>query len=121
MQPLLLIPDQLRAHPSLVWRGRHAHFSFMVGVGPDDYVLDISAGWLTQISLRALPTDSAQFTISATEEAWDLFWSPVPPRDFHDLFSMLAAGNLRLDGNLVPLMQHLQYIKDLLALPRRYA
>jgi hypothetical protein len=42
----------------------------------------------------------------------------VPRRDHHDLWAMLAARIATIDGDLLPLMQNLQYFKDVLAAPR---
>ncbi len=42
----------------------------------------------------------------------------MPRRDYHDVWSMLPKGLARIDGDLVPLMQNLQYFKDVIAAPR---
>ena len=67
---------------------------------------------------RRLATSTGRFTIRAATPAWEEFWKPVPRRDHHDLWSMLAAGILKIDGDLLPLIQNLQYFKDVLAAPR---
>jgi hypothetical protein len=43
----------------------------------------------------------------------------VPPPGWHDLFALSKKGVMVLEGDLQPLMANLQYVKDLLALPRR--
>ena len=42
----------------------------------------------------------------------------MPAPGFYDLLGMSKVGRARIEGNLVPLMGNLQYIKDLVALPR---
>ena len=42
----------------------------------------------------------------------------MPRRDHHDFWSMLAAGIAKIDGDLLPLIQNLQYFPDVLATPR---
>ena len=41
----------------------------------------------------------------------------MPAPGYHDVFAMAKAGHARIEGDLVPLMANLRYVKDLLALP----
>jgi hypothetical protein len=43
----------------------------------------------------------------------------VPAPGYHDLFAMKKLGLASVDGDIIPLMTHLRYLKDLLAAPRR--
>jgi len=43
----------------------------------------------------------------------------VPAPGYHDLFAMKKLGVARVEGDLVPLMANLRYVKDVLAAPRR--
>ena len=60
-----------------------------------------------------------RFAVRGTVEAWRGFWRPVPEPGWHDLFALRKRGVVTLEGDLHPLMSNLQYVKDLLALPRR--
>ncbi|MBI3638061.1 MAG: hypothetical protein HY216_17840 [Candidatus Rokubacteria bacterium] len=51
----------------------------------------------------------------ASDAAWRRFWDAVPAPDYHDIFAMKKAGHARIEGDLIPLMQHLRYVKDVLA------
>ena len=42
----------------------------------------------------------------------------MPAPGWHDLFALTKRGAASMDGDLRPLLQNLQYFKDLLALPR---
>jgi len=61
---------------------------------------------------------STVFTFRATDEAWTQYWKPIPEPGWHDLFALTKRGAASMDGDLRPLLQNLQYFKDLLALPR---
>ena len=87
----------------------------IVGVGDDDYLITISAGKITDIRQRHLPTDTGSFSIRASKDSWDKHWQVTPPRDYHDIFAMLPKQIARIDGELLPLMQNLQYFKDIIA------
>jgi hypothetical protein len=45
----------------------------------------------------------------------------MPEPGWHDLFALVRRGCASVEGDLQPLMANLQYVKDLLALPRRIA
>jgi len=57
--------------------------------------------------------------VSGTEDAWERHWQTIPEAGWHDLFALTKRGEASFDGDLRPLLQNLQYFKDLLALPRR--
>ena len=104
--------------PALIRRGRYVNFSILVGVGEVDYIVHIAGGRVTGVQRRQINIDSGRFALRAPEKIWKEFWQPTPKRNHHDLFSLLAAGLVRIDGDLLPFMQNLQYFKDLLAAPR---
>jgi hypothetical protein len=59
------------------------------------------------------------FAIRASTEAWRRFWEPVPAPGYHDLFAMKKLGVASVEGDLIPLMANLRYVKDVIAIPRR--
>jgi hypothetical protein len=120
-EDLTVIEDiaiRVNRNAALVRRGRRINLKFLLGVGDEDYIVTIHSGRIEAIALRGLATDCGKFSIRAAREVWVDFWRPLPPRDRHDVFSMVAAGLATFDGDLLPLMQNLQYFKDLLASPR---
>ena len=58
------------------------------------------------------------FSIRGTARAWSALWEPVPPAGWHDLFALTKRGQMQIEGNTHPLLANLQYVKDLIALPR---
>jgi hypothetical protein len=112
------LQDRVNADAGLVRRGRHVSLTFLLGVGPDDHVITIQQGQITAVEARRLATMTGRFTIRAPRPVWEEFWRPLPRRSYHDLLAMLAAGLATIDGDLLPLIQNLQYFKDVLAAPR---
>ena len=112
------ISDRVNANDALVRRGRYVSLSFLLGVGERDYVVTTERGRVSSVEPRRLATVTGRFTIRAAPAVWDEFWKSLPARDHHDLWAMLAAGLVRIDGDLLPLIQNLQYFKDVLAAPR---
>ena len=61
---------------------------------------------------------SSALQLSRDAEAWTAFWQPMPKAGWHDLLALTKRGEATLEGDIKPFMTHLQYFKDLLALPR---
>ena len=108
----------MNADAALVRRGRWLSCDFVVGFDADDYLISVREGRIVGIEPRNLQTIGGAFAIRASRSTWAKHWLDVPPRDYHDIWSMLPKGLARLDGDLLPLMQNLQYVKDVLAMPR---
>ncbi len=113
-----VLAEKVNADPGLVRRGHYVSLDFLVGVGETDYIVAVREGRIVATNERRLPMDSVSFAIRAERDVWNEHWKPIPRRDRHDLFSMVAAGLATLDGDLLPFMQNLQYFKDVLAAPR---
>ena len=107
--------SQVNADARLVNRGRWVNLTFLFGISNDDYLISIVAGKITAIRRRHLATDTGEFSIRASAESWAKHWQAVPPRDYHDIFAMLPKQIAKIDGRLEPLMQNLQYFKDVIA------
>jgi len=103
---------------ALVRRGRYVNLAILVGVGETDYIVEIDGGLVADVRPRGVNIESGCFAVRAPAAVWAEHWRPMPKRDHHDLFSMMAAGLARIDGDLLPFMQNLLYFKDLLAAPR---
>ncbi len=105
----------VNADPALVHRGRWVDLTFILGVGDIDYLITIQQGKIIKISQRKLQTTTGCFSIRAAASSWRKHWQKIPQRDYHDIFAMLAKGLIKIDGDLLPLMQNLQYFKDLIS------
>ena len=112
------LPDRVNGNAALQRRGRYVSLDFLVGIGDTEYVVSVREGKIERVEQRRLPTHSGMFAIRAASEVWAEHWQAMPRRGRHDLFSMVADGVARFDGELLPLMQNLQYFKDVLSSPR---
>ncbi len=112
------LDDRVNGDAALVHRGRWVNLTFLLGIGEADYLVTIREGRVASVAPRRLATDTGRFAIRAAAATWEEHWRPLPRRDYHDIWSMLPKGLVRIDGDLVPLMQNLQYFKDVIAAPR---
>lgn len=115
------LTDLLSADPDLLRRGRWLTVDCRVDVGREPFFLSIREGALTALDRGPRLMRSTAFTFRATDEAWTAYWQPIPEPGWHDLFALTKRGAAAMEGDLRPLLQNLQYFKDLLALPRREA
>ncbi len=114
-----VLPGLLSADPDLLRRGRWLTVDCRVDIGREPFYLSISKGHLDALERGPKLMRSIAFTFRATDEAWTNYWKAIPDPGWHDLFALTKRGAASMDGDLRPLLQNLQYFKDLLALPRR--
>ena len=115
------IVDLVNADAALVRRGRFLTTDFLVEVGDEPFHVSVEAGRIASVTHGPAPARPWRFAIRASAEAWREFWQPVPRPGYHDLFALTRFGHARIEGDLLPLMANLRYIKDVLAAPRRLA
>ena len=112
------LPDLLPADGDLIRRGRRLDVDCRIDVGSEPFFLAIRDGALASLERGTRLMRSTAFSLRATDEAWTNYWKPIPAPGWHDLFALTKRGAASIDGDLRPLLQNLQYFKDLLALPR---
>ena len=109
----------VNSNQKLVDNGKWLNICFTFGYGNNDYLFEINNGRILSINRRTLQTKSGIFKIHAYTKCWEKHWLTIPPRDYHDIFAMLAKKIVTIDGNLIPLIQNLQYFKDIIASKRK--
>jgi hypothetical protein len=115
------LPDIVNGDPALVRRGRFLTTTFLLGIGEADYLVKVVEGRIAMVERGPFLMRPWSFALRAPAEAWARFWEPVPPPGYHDLFAMKKLGVATVEGDLVPLMANLRYVKDVIAAPRRAA
>lgn len=112
------LSELLRADADLIRRGRWLSVDCRVDVGSEPFFLSIREGGLAGLERGPRLMRSAAFAFRASDDAWTNHWKAIPAPGWHDLFALTKRGAASMDGDLRPLLQNLQYFKDLLALPR---
>ena len=113
------LPDLLAADTDLRRRGRWLDVDCRIDIGAEPFHLAIRQGGLATLERGPRLMRATAFSIRGTDEAWRHHWRKVPEPGWHDLFALSKCGAASIEGDLLPLLQNLQYFKDLLALPRR--
>lgn len=115
---LASLPALVNADADLVRRGRLLSTTFLVGVDDVEYLVTVREGCVAGLERGPFLLRSWTFAVRASAAAWARFWEPVPAPGYHDLFAMKKLGVARVEGDLVPMMVHLRWVKDVLAAPR---
>jgi hypothetical protein len=121
IQTFSKIPAMLDAAPALVTRGRFLDCDCRLGLIDQPVFVSIRAGRIVEFTATPALMRSWRFSYRATPAAWQEYWQPMPKAGFHDLLALTKRGEAVVEGELHPFMTHLQYFKDLLALPRLQA
>lgn len=106
---------RINSNQDLLKRGQWVNLTFTFGIEKTDYLFEIINGKVNSIKKRELLTKSGVFRIHGQSLSWEKHWLKNPPRDYHDIFAMLAKKIIILEGDLTPFIQNLQYFKDLIA------
>lgn len=112
------LPDLVNNDQSLLRRGRYTSTNLMIEIGTQSYFLTVDQGRIASFQRGPIIMKSWAFAVRGAEEAWDRFWQPLPPPNFHDIFALAKQGAFRIEGDYQPLITNLLYFKALLAAPR---
>jgi hypothetical protein len=115
------LPELAAADADIARRGRFLTCDFEIGVGEVPLSVTIDEGRVVSVRRGPFLLKPHAFSICAEPEVWQRFHQPFPAPGDHDLLALTKTGRARVSGNLVPFMGNLQYVKDLLALPRSLA
>jgi len=113
------IPELLARDAALIARGRWLDVDCLLGPTMQPFHVAIRAGQIVDMTPAPVLMRSWRFAYRATPAAFAAHWQAMPPAGWHDLLALTKRGHASLEGDLHPFMAHLQYFKDLLALPRQ--
>jgi hypothetical protein len=115
------IPALLDQNAALMLRGRWLTCECLLGPLERPFHVSIRAGAIIDMTPAPILMRSWRFAYRASFAAWAEYWQPTPRPGWHDLLALTKRKEAVLEGDLHPFMTHLQYFKDLLALPRSHA
>jgi hypothetical protein len=115
------IPALLDRDPALIQRGQRLDCDCLLGPTDHPFHVSIRRGAIVDMTPAPVLMRSFRFSYRASAAAWAEYWQPMPRPGWHDLLALTKRKEAALEGDLHPFMTHLQYFKDVLALPRRQA
>ncbi|MDR1777320.1 MAG: hypothetical protein LBR31_05785 [Desulfovibrio sp.] len=102
-------------------RDRNLCADILVEFGTTQRIVRIRQGKVEEILDRFPLHFPWAFAVRAGTEAWEAHWERFPAPGLHDIFALAKQGKMRMEGNMQPFFAHLQFIKDMLATPRKEA
>ena len=111
------LPSLFQAEPALIRRSARAQITLLLCAGEKRCRLVLD-GASMRVEKADGPMDGWDVAFRGDAEVWSDHWLTMPPPNAADIFGMSRYGRMVIEGNFLPLMRHLQLIKDILALPR---
>jgi hypothetical protein len=108
------LAERIARDPALVRRGRWLNTICQLDIGADTVLLRVIDGRIAEVRRGLFVTPSAAFAISGEAAVWRRLLAAHPPPGDHDLLAFVKRRELRLIGDLYPLMSHLLYFKGVL-------
>src|SRR5882762_6063156 len=109
------LAERVAGDPVLLRRGRYLNTTCQLIIGDESVLLRIIDGRIAEVRQGASVASSAAFAIIGPPAVWRRFLAADPPPGDHDLFAFLKRQELRVVGDLHPLMSHLLYFKGMFA------
>jgi hypothetical protein len=112
---LAALPGRVNGDAVLLRRGRYLNTICELDIGGDSVLLRISDGRIADVQRNPSVMPSADFAVIGEAAIWRRFLAADPPPGDHDLFAFLKRRELRIVGDLHPLMSYLLYWKGVFA------
>lgn len=106
--------EELQAH------GRFFSCAFLLDMEERRVYVRMDAGRVAEILIDPGPLDVRyEFAIRASPETWLRFATPTPPPMYHGIWAATFRRDMKLDGDLLVLMQNLRAVTRQLELLRQ--
>jgi hypothetical protein len=106
--------------PELQAHGRHYSCSFQLDMEKHRFLVRVYRGKIEDVLVDPGPLDDRyQFAIRASAETWRKFSQETPPPMFHGIWAASFQEDMRLEGDLLVMMQNLRCLTRQLELLRK--
>ncbi|RZU34580.1 MULTISPECIES: hypothetical protein [Blastococcus] len=103
--------DASNTDPEIQAHGKYFTCSYLLDATERTYVIQVESGKVTHVTVDPGPLDVAyQFAIRASAETWRGFGEETPAAMFHGIWAASFQRDMKLEGDLLILMQNLRCI-----------
>ena len=88
--------------------GRYYTCTFMFDMSERKVIVEMHDGKIKHINTDPAPLDPYDFALRASAQTWREFARPVPKPMFHGIWAASFREDLKLEGNLLAMMQNLR-------------
>lgn len=97
--------------PEINSHGKYFTTSYLLDMTDHWFVVEVSRGKVVNIAIDPGPLDVPyQFALRASADTWRHFGVPVPDPMYHGIWAASFQRDLKLEGELLALMQNLRCI-----------
>jgi hypothetical protein len=88
--------------------GKYYTCTFMLDMNDRKVIVEMHDGKVKSINTNPQPLDAYDFALRASAATWREFAQPIPKPMFHGIWAASFREDLKLEGNLLVLMQNLR-------------
>ena len=82
--------------------------TFMWDMGDRKVIVEMHDGKVKHINTDPAPLDAYDFALRASAQTWREFGKPIPRPMFHGIWAASFREDLKLEGNILVMMQNLR-------------
>jgi hypothetical protein len=105
--------DAVNRDHELNRRGRYYSIRFRLEMDDHPFLFQVENGKLLSVTGDAKAP--AAFVLKGRGDAWRTFLMDRPPPGYHDVSAMLEQGHLQLEGDPMPWLSNMLYVKGIIA------
>jgi hypothetical protein len=94
--------------PTIGAMARYFTCTYLWDMGTQKVIVRMVDGKVHEINIDPAPMDAFDFALRASPATWREFARPVPDPMYHGIWSASFRRDLKLEGNLLVLMQNLR-------------
>lgn len=94
--------------PTIAAMAKYYTCTFMYDMGDRKVIIEMHDGKVKNINTDPQPLDAYDFALRAPPQVWREFGQAVPRPMYHGIWSASFRSGLKLEGNILVLMQNLR-------------
>jgi hypothetical protein len=97
--------------PEVQAHGKYFTCSYLLDMADHSFVVQVSRGQIVDVSIDPGPLDVPyEFAIRASADTWRHFGVPTPEPMYHGIWAASFQRDMKLEGDILVLMQNLRCI-----------
>jgi hypothetical protein len=97
--------------PEIQAHGKYFTCSYLLGMGDHSFVVQVNRGQVVDVAIDPGPLDVPyEFAIRASADTWRHFGVPTPEPMYHGIWAASFQRDMKLEGDILVLMQNLRCI-----------
>lgn len=103
-----LFADASDRDPTIGAMARYFTCSYLLDMGAARAIVEMLDGKVYRINIDPAPMDAYDFALRASPQTWREFARPVPAPMYHGIWAASFRRDLKIEGNILVLMQNLR-------------